>query len=243
MSKVFNKIINFDEKNLDSALELLMKDIVDANIYNNLVKDLLSTKKENNRLFIESRTFWYLTFQSLKESREIRLCRIFDTVENSISIQNLLFALKENPQHFNKNSFINRLKDNPFSESLANSNRELDLTALEKELNYVRNNKIVKKIIIFRNNLIAHKSLKSGLKQFKILRKEEISIAEVDELLLFCKSTINKYMNLFKAVSWSTTIIGHDDYKGLVKFFNIGMKKYKSDLSEEIKQFSSKKLE
>ncbi|MDA3859857.1 MAG: hypothetical protein PF445_01390, partial [Melioribacteraceae bacterium] len=89
LSKDFNTIIQKDKNNLELAIELLMKDIVDANIYNNLLKSLKHDLKENENFYNESKTFWYLTIQANEESIMIRLCRIFDTEKNSISMINL----------------------------------------------------------------------------------------------------------------------------------------------------------
>ena len=45
---------------------------------------------------------------------------------------------------------------------------------------------------------------------------------------------LNKYSNLYKASSWSRTIVGHDDYNALFKFISIGFQKWDEERQQEI---------
>ncbi|HRR06455.1 MAG TPA: hypothetical protein P5105_04155, partial [Victivallales bacterium] len=92
-TKVEKKIMK-DGSKLSKALELLMHDIVYASIYNKLIIDLAKSKSKYSNVYNQSNTFWFLVFESIKESRMIRLCRICDTQTNSISLGNLLQAIK-----------------------------------------------------------------------------------------------------------------------------------------------------
>jgi len=237
MSKDFNLKIENDEHHFEIAIDLLMDDIIKAINFNNLLKDLINELKENEKVYNESRTFWYLTIESLKDSRMIRLCRIFDTEKSSISLPNFLDTLKEHSHFYLIENFKERMKGNPFVDSLSKKDRTLDLEELDLKIEKIKKDKTVKKITIYRNNLIAHKSLRSGIKDFKILKENPIEIEEIDNILIFCRETINQYMNLFKSTTWSPTIVGSDDFKSLIKFTSIGLQKYKNDLQKEIDKY------
>lgn len=92
-------------------------------------------------------------------------------------------------------------------------------------------NPTVKKLIIWRGNVYAHKGAKLSLQGNSVL--EAISKEEIEELLDKCFSIFNKYLRLYKAVTWSRQIIGHDDYKSLFKFLKIGLEKYVDDIEGE----------
>ena len=227
MGNHFNSKIQNDDSNFETANDLLMDDIVAANVYNKLVNDLLQDLQINKCVYTESQTFWTLTIKSLKDSRMIRLCRIFDNEKNSISFPNMLDAIKEHKHFYSSENFRNRLKDNPFLDSLIKEKRSLNLENINSEIEEIKSNDTVRKITLYRNNFLAHRSLKAGLNNYVILIDNPIDAEEIDSILDFCTQTINKYLTLFKAVSWATKIIGHEDYAALIKFANIGSQKYR----------------
>jgi hypothetical protein len=239
MSKKFNTTINFNDKSLNTAIDLLMNDIVYANIFNRLIKDLVGELNNNKHLIIQSNTFWYLTINAFKESRMIRLCRIFDSRDDCISMINLLEAIKANNGLFSKEYFKIRLSNNPFVESLSSYNREIELKDIQSDIDKINNNISIKKIQDLRHNLFAHLGLKSSLKNYIDLKHADMDISEIDELLEICMKLMNKYMALFKATSWSNVIVGHDDYTGLINFFNIGLKKYQEDIQKEFLKYNN----
>ncbi len=242
MSNKFNATINKEDKKLDKAIDLLMKDLSEALIYNKLIKDIIIEVTDNKKILNESNTFWFLTIQALKDARMIRLCRIFDEDNITISMINLLEAVKGNANLFSNDNFQNRLKDNPFIESLSAQDRQIDVIKLEEEIKKINENETIKKIFFLRNNFIAHKNLKIGLEGFNQLKSSHLEIDEIDEIdeiLNFAFDTINSYNYLFKATTWSKTIIGHDDFKGLINFFNIGFEKYKEDIENEIAKYKN----
>ncbi|MDD5273916.1 MAG: hypothetical protein PHU14_14520 [Methylovulum sp.] len=98
-------------------------------------------------------------------------------------------------------------------------------------------NPAVKKLIIWRNNLYAHKGAKMALNN-GILQDNPLSKDEILELIDNAARIYNKYLILFKAESWSAMFVGGDDFKNLLNFARIGLKKYKDDLDNEIIQYS-----
>jgi len=198
----------------DKLLSALSDDVVHANIFFKLHIDLKSAVTEYNREFNESATFWFLTFQSLLDAALFRLCRVYDTYPTSNSLPNLLRIIKENLHIFDEANFRERLKDNPFVESLAQYARKPDIQQLEADIEYAsEKNSLVKNLLVLRHNLFAHRNASNIIKGKNLSIDYPLSIDNISELLEKGVSILNHYSNLFRATSHSTQIVGHDDYK------------------------------
>ena len=226
-----------NQKELNDLVDSLALEIVDANIYHRLLVDLSNAIEENQRAYNHSKTYWYLTTEALKDSILLHLCRFFDQEKSSLCLYNLLYTIRHHVNFFDKESFKQRLKDNPFVESLAELDRLPELKQLNIDIEFSSNsNPTVKKLIIWRNNIIAHKASKNVLKKNHILEKHPLSMDEIQSLLDEGFNILNRYLYLYKASSWSRQIIGHDDYKSLFTFMNLGLEKWDMDRKEELER-------
>jgi hypothetical protein len=185
--------------------------------------------------FQQSNTFWNLTFTSLRESMLIRLCRIYEENKKTVNLNNLLETIKKNIEMFEEKKFRVRLKNNPFIDSLAKSNRIPDSKQLQKDIkNLNQNNPLIKKLIIWRNNTIAHKNLKISLGKNKRLKDNLFSESDINILLNNSLEIFNRYSKLFLSSSSSTHIIDHYDYKSIFKFMRLGLEKWEEDIEKEV---------
>ena len=66
---------------------------------------------------------------------------------------------------------------------------------------------------IWRNNFYAHKSPKNVLNNYKTATDYPLTYANIEELLFGGMKLINRYSNLFRALTSSDQIVGHDDYR------------------------------
>lgn len=222
------KIKNSDE--LKKLLDALALEIVDANIYYRLYSDLNDSIVDNWREFSQSNTFWSLTFNSLQDAMMSRLCRVFDQQSSSLNLFNLLETIKANIHFFKENHFRERLKDNAFVESLAKVDRIPIELQLDKDILFASNqNPLVRKLMIWRNNIVAHKGARVSLGEDKILSNNALSEEELKTLLDESFSIFNRYSSLYQALTWSRQIVGHDDYKSLLQFVKLGLLKWDED--------------
>ena len=76
---------------------------------------------------------------------------------------------------------------------------------------------LVKKLIILRNNIYAHRSSAHALDAEAFARKYAISIPDIEALLANGVAIVNRYSDLFIATHHSTNIVGRDDYKWLLR--------------------------
>lgn len=219
---------------LNSLLDALANEIVDANIYHRLFLGLSESIQTYHREINNSKTFWFLTMNALRETILTHLCRVYDQESSSLNLVNLLDTIKMNLHLFEESSFRARLKNNAFVDSLAKMDRIPSSTQLDYDINFAsQNNPLVKKLIIWRNNIVAHRGAKVVLGKNQILSKNSLSDPETVQLLDRSFEIFNRYSSLYRASTHSRQIIGHDDYKSLLKFLNLGLKKWDEDIEKE----------
>ena len=218
---------------LEKLLDALANDIVDANVYYRLFTGLKSSIEEHSKEVGQSNTFWSLGMQAIKDAYLFRLCRIFDQNAKTLNLVNLLDTIKSNLQFFQETHFKERLKGNAFVDSLAEGVKIPSPEELQADIEFAgRTNPIVRKLMVWRGNAYAHKGAQIALGKTGSL--EPISKEEFELLLDKCFSIFNKYLQLYKATTWSRQVIGHDDYESLFKFLRLGLEKYQADLQKEI---------
>ena len=226
------KIQNGDE--LSRLLDALAREIVDAHVYHRLFCDLVDTIPEHEREFRQSNTFWSLTLDSLKEARLTRLCRVFDQESSSLNLVNLLETIQANLNLFEEEHFRSRLQNNAFVDSLAKSHRVPQEDQLAADIEYAScRTPVVKKLMVWRNNIVAHRGAKLSLGRKQVLEQNALSQQDIEDLLSQSLSIFNRYSSLYRASTWSRQVIGHDDYKSVLSFIRLGLQKWDEDLDKE----------
>jgi hypothetical protein len=174
----------------------------------------------------------------------IRLCRVFDQQSKSLNLFNFLETIKANVHFFEERHFRERLKDNAFVDSLAEDNRIPDKAQLDKDIWFVSGqNPLVNKLMIWRNNIIAHRGAKVSLGKNEILANNPLSEEELSTLLDECFRILNQYSSLYRASTYSRKVIGNDDYKSLLKFIKLGLHKRREDIDKELQELRKKQGE
>jgi hypothetical protein len=219
---------------LNRLLEALATEIINANSYHRLFHGLLNSRAAHQREFQQSNTFWYLTEEALQEARLISLCRVYDQNSASLNLFNLLDTIKANFHFFSEHHFRERLRRNAFVEYLAQANQLPPMDELERDIESVscRDDR-VKKLMVWRNNIAAHHNAKVSLGKNHILENNPLSEMEIEQLLKHGLTIFNKYSRLYKASALNETllILGHDDYKDLLKFIGLGLDKWDEETS------------
>ena len=234
-SYAFKMKINIQsDKEINSLLDALANEIVDANIYHRLFCDLVDSIDSHQRELSQSNTFWSLTLDALRDARLTRLCRVYDQESKSLNLVNLLDTIKANLHLFEEHYFRERLQDNAFVDSLAQTGRVPPIAQLDEDIEFSScRNPLVKKLMIWRNNIVAHRGAKVALGNDQILADNPLSQPEMEQLLDRSFEIFNRYSSLYRASTWSRQIIGHDDYKSLLEFLSLGLKKWDEDLEKE----------
>jgi hypothetical protein len=220
---------------LNTLLDALAREITKANDYYRLFRNLISAIPAYEREILQSNTFWTFVIEALRETYMGCLCRIYDQQNKSLNLVNLLDTMKANHGFFSEAHFRQRLAKNAFVDSLARTNRIPRIEDLEKDILQVSDeNPRVKKLIIWRNNIVAHIGSKVSLGKKQVLLDNPLSEDEVEVLVKDSLDIFNKYSSLYRASTHSQLLIGGDDYKILLKFLGLGLKKHDEDIEKEI---------
>jgi len=227
------KIKSSEELNI--LLDNLRDEIIHANILSKLYNELYKSIDEYRAEFGQSNTFWFYSLNSINNYCMTILCRIYDQHSKSLNLYNLLDTINKNIKYFKADEFRERLINNPFVDSLSKSTRIPEKKQLEEDIKFAsKDNLLVKKLIVWRNNIIAHKSPKILLGKGEILEENALTSDDLTELLDKCFEIYNRYSSLYRASTASRQVIGADDYKSVLKFMRLGLQKYEEDIEREV---------
>jgi AbiU2 len=216
---------------LSRLFNALAKEIVDANIYYQLFFGLTEEQQSSKIVFNQSCVFWSLTFDALKEAILIRLCRVYDQESSSLNLVNLLLTIQSNLHFFEEQHFRDRLHNNAFVDSLTKVDRMPSKEDINADIKYASNeNQLVKKLTLWRGNIIAHRGAKISLGKVSVLEDNPLPWTEVKELLDKGFEIYNRYSSLYDASTCPLEIVGYDDYQSLLAFANLGLDKYQHDI-------------
>jgi hypothetical protein len=204
-----------DSAEFERLLKALSDDIVDAHIHYRLYEELIEAIAKYPLVVHQSNTFWNFTLQAHLNSCISALTRVYDQEQSSLHLRSWLITIQENLRLFDDAAFRERLKDNPYVASLAEDPRKPDPTVLTDDIAACSNtDAVVKKLTIYRNVRIAHRS--AGFILSALHNKEEkygLMFDELRVLLDRAKTILNRYSYLFGASVYSTTVVGHEDFE------------------------------
>ncbi len=225
-------ITNAEE--FESLLDALASEIVDAQIYFKLHTDLMAAIPDYKKVFKESNTFWSLTTRALLDAALSRLCRIYDQNSKALNLRNLLDTIQGNLNLFDVQNFRERFKDNPFVEGLSETARKPSSDTLKQDIQDVNDtDSLVKKLVKWRNNIFAHRHAEDVVAPKNIADCYPLSKNDVSDLLKRAESILNRYSSLFRASSYSTQIVGHDDYLYVLKTIKARIRQHGEEIASE----------
>lgn len=215
--------MKYSEEEFKQLLEGLISNLLNARHHYKLYQNLQAALSEYEREINQCIAFWGLTLDAHKETSLLNLCRVYDGNSKSLSLAEFIKIIQGHTELFDISKFRERLKDNPYVDSLAQTERLPKQEELNQELDLVSNSDpLVRKLTILRNNTIAHTN-----KDWLLASKEEpkpLTWDEVNQLIERGFSIYNKYRSLFEASTYASTLIGEDDYKTVLKYYRLGAK-------------------
>lgn len=204
---------------LRAGINALADDVADAVIHWKLSRGLLDAMSKWPLVAPQSNAFWSLTLKAHVQISVLAACRIFDQERSSLHLLSLLKLIRHNLSLFGEPNFRSRLRDNPFVASLLESARTPDLAQLERDMDLCSTkNDLVRRLMIHRNNAVAHLSRKRSLAKVGPRKEDEITCQVFEGLLSRADEILNRYSNLFQAETFSTQIVGHDDYETVFRW-------------------------
>ena len=227
----------------ERLLNSLSNEAVTANIHFRLYKALIAAQSEFGVAFSQSWTFWSLTIQAHVDTALLHLCRVYDQHDDALSLRNLLDTIEANFHLFDEQNFRERLKDNPFVASLAEGVKRPPADEIKSDRSSVmHSNSLVQSLVVQRGHHIAHRNAQLIANQKGLAERFELTEKGVEELLVNAMRVLNRYNTLFRASSYSTQMIGHDDYRYVLKTIAEHVERQRAEMQrtiEKLKQDSN----
>lgn len=234
------KITIRNSSEFNRLLTALVDELIDAQIHFTLYENLVAAMPQYRSEFNESWTFWSLTLEAHLDSAILRLAKSYDQYgRRTLNLPNLLDTIKANLDLFAEQNFRERLKDNPFVDSLAAIPRVPDAAQLNEDIRSVSpTNPLVKKLLKWRNNFYAHRNVDHALNPHGFASSTPLTVQDIGTLLANGVRIINRYNGLFSATSTSTNIVGRNDYVNLLQSVRESLNAREARIQEEIERFS-----
>ena len=188
--------------------ETLAAEIQRTNIDYRLYRDLSDACTSHAIVVQQSRVFWPMTLDAHLNSAVLRLCRIYDTHKSSFNLRKWLMLIKRNPAWFSESAFEAR-KSNPISTYHGSP----DATQLESDIESASvNNPIVKNLVAFRGNMLAHLGENWALNRRNARAAFRLTLGDVETLAANALSILNRYMGLYDSQQYAATLLGGNDF-------------------------------
>jgi hypothetical protein len=171
---------------LIAALRTLADDVQVAAIHHRLASDLSASVPEFVRELNQASAFWSLTMYAHLSEVRTRLCRLFDQHRSSLGLRTWLTAAAK--------------LDAVDQSTIRSDLREVGTT-----------DPVVKKLVKLRNNVVAHTAA-TPIDRRALENSFGLEFAESDLLVNRAVRIVNTYGQELMGNSWSTRIVGHDDY-------------------------------
>lgn len=225
-----------DSAQFKRLLEALVDELIDARDYFRLHQNLNAAAiGDYQEEFNQSPAFWTSTLNAHMDATLLRLCKAYDLYEGkpSLNLRNFLETIHANLHFFDESDFRERLKDNPFVDSLAADPGRPDPAQLQKDLESVNSaNPLVKKLTILRNNYFAHRSRSSALDPTGFAEQNPILFSEIEALIDNGLRIVNFYSSLFGATVHASLPI--KDYKYLLDAVRRDLKAQNAEFEKRI---------
>ena len=222
-----------DDKEFRPLLDALKDELVSAAVTFRLYQDLLAAKEKYSREMSQSWTFWSLTIDALADSTVYRIAKAYDHNKGSLDLRNFLALVQERKDLFNPDKFLERLKDNPYAESLSQISRVPKDERISAHLEFVHaaSNPLVKRLVTWRDKYYAHRDPDHVLDPQTV---DALLITDVETLITEGVKIINCYSDLFTASVDSTKMIGHQDYESVLKAVRYRLDGYEAEIQRRL---------
>lgn len=206
-----------DSKEFERLLDALSNDLVAAAVHLKLYKDLRGSIASYVREFNESNTFWQLTLNAHLQHSLQCLARAFDQQASALSLRNWLKTIRQNLGFFGADGLRERLRDNPFVDSLAEHARTPDVDLLDRHIAACSSSDpLVKRLIQIRNKVLGHRSANHASRGKSPYADFPLTFEDIDALVDRAFDIYNTYNHLFRAAQQSRQIVGHDDFRHIL---------------------------
>jgi len=205
----------------DRMLKALASDVVDAAIHLRLYKNLREAVPEYVRELNQSPAFWNLTFAAHFDAVLARLARAYDQHSSSLSLLTLVDSVSQAPR-------------SPGTPTVS-----IDSAELRRDRQSVSpKDPLVKRLVSLRGNIFAHRNAANVIDSLGLEVRFGFSMQELDELSDRAVAILNRYGQILRRNTWSTKMVGHDDYLGVLKSVRAAVLAYEQSIEQQIAEMT-----
>jgi hypothetical protein len=168
----------------------------------------------------------------------LRLCRLYDSDSETISLPNFVLTVEANRELFSKAAFIERNKDSSNLEWAVKYNRDLSPKFLEEaEKICSSKNPLVKNLLIVRNHFVAHLNHEltfGGAELFQ--KKYPLHFKDIEKLIENGFDLLNSVSSVFGGSVFDGTKgtnYPFDDFKFILETLKMRLKKREGKMLED----------
>lgn len=230
-----------NEDQLDKLLRAISWELVQADVFLKLRDDLQKSIPEYVSEMNNSNTFWHLTFDGLLDACMIRLCRAFDSDKKASSLPNLLLTIRNNRHFFAESLFRLRMEGRDIEEAVLSKDNVPSIEAIDYDLERTsRRNSKVRDLIEWRGNVYAHRNWERVVRAEDFENRPVLSLEDISELLKMGLDIVNNYSRLFKIHSYSSQIVGHDDFRFVLRSIRGEVRRMRERFDHDMATFGPK---
>ena len=222
------------EAQFATLLTSLAEDVVTASIHWKLCKDLWASVNEFVRELNQSPAFWSLTMNAHREVALFRLGRLFDQQKGALSLTTLVDTIAANLALFDLDRLKERLKDNPFVQSLAEGARRPNTDTLAQDAQCVsESDPLVARLTAIRNRVLAHRDPRVVLGTVTD-PAGALEASDIDALLQRAATVVNRYSSLFRTGTHMMSMLGQDDFRRVLEHLRSDADTIEARIQDEI---------
>ena len=182
-------------KQIDKLRDELFVTDVQFHLYEGLRKAAPNYKEEIR----STPLFWDYTIRAHIDMVVLRLCRLYDSDSNTISLPNFVLTIEANCELFSKAAFIERNKNSANLEWALEYNRDLNPKFIEEAKNICSSkNSLVKNLLIMRNHFVAHLNHDLTFGDAELFQKKfPLHFKDIEELIRNGFDLLNSVSSIF----------------------------------------------
>jgi hypothetical protein len=200
-----------------------------------LLKGLEASREDYYLEMSVSNTFWHLTCIAQRDAVLSGLCRLYDKHGGALSLGRFILTVKANRDLFSDVAFRERLKDNPYVDTLVN-HRAIDDAELDRELASVSgSDPLVSRLWDLRDTVISHTDADRIRRGAPKASQRWLPAQEIEMLLRRAAAITSKYSLLYRASLYGG-IAGADDYKSTLRLLRKALSSQEAEIEKGIEQ-------
>ena len=195
------------QKEFEKLTQALALEAQGANLDYQLWQSLTSATKQYETELNQSCVFWQMTFEAHLNSCLFRLYRVYDHQKSSINLGRWLAMIKTNPSWFAEAAYKGRRPDSEYSGPPNAAQLANDITFASDKAN-----PLVKNLMAFRGNVLAHMGRKHVLRDRESPTGFKITYGDVKTLVGQSMKIVNRYSQLYNGNQYSVIMAGINDF-------------------------------